>query len=65
MLLGENVQCHSFGLGKARAMIETLKIALPPIPIWRNRLDGSNLFQLTSPIVEIKHTSVGLEKNRL
>jgi hypothetical protein len=42
-------------------MIETLKMALPPIPSGRNQLAGSNLFQLTSPIVEIKHTSVGLE----
>jgi len=35
VLLGENDQCHSSGLGKGRAMIEALKIALPPMPISR------------------------------
>ena len=61
MLLGENVQCHSSGLGNGRAMIKALNIALLPIPIWRNQLAGFNFFQWPGPIVEIKQTSLGLE----
>ena len=61
MLLGENAQCHSSGLGNGRAKIKAIKITHPPIPIWRNRLVGSNKFHWAGLIVEIKQTSLGLE----